>query len=112
MTYEQYWEQDCDLVKFYRKASIIKQEVRNQELWLQGMYIYEAICDVSPALRAFGAKKPRPYPKEPYDLNIRRDRRSKEEKEQSNDNKAKAIMEAFMAMNNKKFETGGGETHG
>ena len=46
MTYDQYWNDDCQLVKFYRKAHKLKNEQKNQELWLQGMYIYEALCNV------------------------------------------------------------------
>ena len=68
MTYDQYWNEDCTLVKFYREAHKIKNKQRNQELWLQGLYIYEALCDVSPVLHAFAKKgtKPTPYPSAPY----------------------------------------------
>ena len=37
--------------------------------WEQGLYIYEALCDVSPILRAFSkATKPLQYPQQPYGL--------------------------------------------
>lgn len=115
MTAEQYWEQDCTLVKAYRKAAQIRQDLQNQQAWLQGMYIYEALCDVSPAFRAICAKKPTPYIKEPYDLHTRTDEKYEEEKEKKRSQKAKAYMEMFMAENNKRFreekelkEKGGG----
>ena len=56
MTPDQYWDGDPALVKYYRKADELKWERKNQELWLQGMYFYEAICDASPVLHAFAKK--------------------------------------------------------
>ena len=53
MTAEQYWDQDCNLTKYYRKAFEMKQDRKNEELWLQGFYIYDALCAVSPLLHAF-----------------------------------------------------------
>lgn len=31
MTYEQFWEMDCNLVKYYRKAARIRQDLKNQD---------------------------------------------------------------------------------
>ena len=62
MTEEQYWDGDPELVKYYRKAEEIRNEKRNQELWLQGMYIYEALCDASPIFHAFAKKGTKPRP--------------------------------------------------
>ena len=106
MTPEQYWESDCTLVKYYRKAEEIRNEKRNQELWLQGMYIYEALCDVSPILHAFAKKgtKPTPYSEKPYALNAKQVERDEEEKQRKAIEKGKKIMEARMAAINKKFE--------
>ena len=106
MTPEQYWESDCTLVKYYRKAEEIRNEKRNQELWLQGMYIYEALCDVSPILHAFAKKgtKPTPYSEKPYALSAKQVERNEEEKQRKAIEKGKKIMEARMAAINKKFE--------
>lgn len=70
MTYDQFWNDDCVLTKYYREAHELKRREKNQELWMQGMYIYEALCEVSPVLRAFAKKgtKPMPYVEEPYPL--------------------------------------------
>lgn len=45
-------------------------ERTNAELWLQGMYVYEALCDVSPVLVAYPKKgaKVAPYAAEPYPI--------------------------------------------
>lgn len=102
MTYEQYWEQDCELVKYYRKAAKIKLDLDNQQAWLNGLYVYEAVGDLIPLLQ-FGAKNPKskPYPSKPFEFDTKKVQKVQEEKKMS---KAKAFMEAFMVANNKRFE--------
>ncbi len=70
MTYEQYWDDDCELVKFYREADKIQQARQNQMLWLQGMYIYDAIGRLVPALNPATKKgtKVKPYVEKPYSI--------------------------------------------
>ena len=106
MTPEQYWEGDCTLAKYYRKAEELRNEKRNQELWLQGMYIYEAICDVAPVLHAFAKKgtKPTPYSDKPYALNDKQIKRNEEEKQRKLAQKGKKFMEVMAASINKRFE--------
>ena len=106
MTYDQYWNDDSTLVKYYRKADEIRKERRNEELWLQGMYIYEALCDVSPVLHAFAKKgvKPVPYSAKPYAITEQQHRRDEEEKERKIADKGKKFMESIMASNNKRFK--------
>lgn len=106
MTYDQYWNDDCDLVKYYRQAEEIRNERKNQELWLQGLYVYEAICDVSPVIHAFAKKgtKPIPYVPKPYPLNAKQRIQEEEEKERKIAEKGKKIMESFMCANNKRFK--------
>ncbi len=82
MTYSQFWHEDCCLVKYYRKAHEIVQQRKNQELWVQGAYIYEVLADISPILVAFPRKgaKALPYLNEPIPL-TRRDVLQKKERE-------------------------------
>lgn len=107
MTEEQYWDRDPQLAKYFRKAEEMRNEKRNQELWLQGMYIYEALCDVAPILHSFAKKgtKPRPYAEAPYPLNTKDKERNEEAKAKREHEKAKRYMEAFMASNNRRFAT-------
>ena len=106
MTPEQYWENDCTLVKYYREAEKLRNEKRNQELWLQGMYIYEALCDVAPILHAFAKKgtKPTPYSEKPYALTTKQAKNDEEEKQRKLAEKGKRFMEAMAASVNKKFK--------
>ena len=114
MSYEQFWEQDSTLVKYYRKAAQIKRDLENQQAWLQGAYVYEAISDIAPILHAFAKKgtKPNPYRDKPYDLYAQVDKKAKEDAHQKQDDKAKAFMQAFAMSMNKKFQAKGGEVNG
>lgn len=116
MTYDQYWNQDCTLVRAYHKAAKIKKDMENHQAWLQGMYIYEALCCVAPALNAMKPKKPAKYRAQPYDLEDKRaDKASKvnTDKQEKQDLKAKTMMEIFALNFNKRFEKkGGGEDGG
>lgn len=101
MTYEQYWNGDPTLVIYYRKAAEIQVERKNQDLWLQGMYIYEALCDVAPIMNAMAKKgtKARPYPTQPYAISEKQRRREEEEKERKVAMKGKMLMDRLMRQN-------------
>ena len=105
MTPEQYWDGDPALAKYYRQADELKLERLNQQLWLQGMYVYEAICDASPILRAFAKKgtKPHPFTEKPYPLTAKQRVSDAAAKEKAVSEKGKRMMEAFMKLNNSKF---------
>ena len=107
MTPEQYWDGDPSLPKYYRKAYELQRKRRNEDLWLQGMYIYEALCDVSPIMNGFAKKgtKPHPYSDRPYSI-TREDREEERKlKEQREREKAKQYMLGKMAKLNKMFES-------
>lgn len=112
MTYEQFWNDDPSLVIYYRKANELAIERKNQELWLQGLYIYEALCDVSPLLHAMAKKgtKAQPYSEKPYSITAAQRKREKEEQERREANKGKIFMEMLMAQNNKKYNGTSQET--
>ena len=107
MSPDQYWDGDPTLAKHYRKAEELRRKRRNEELWLQGMYIYEALCDVSPVLNAFAKKgtKPRPYSDHPYALSVQERKDEKVLQEKKDREKAKRYMEAKMAAINKRFKS-------
>ena len=106
MTEEQYWDRDCRLVIAYRKAAELRMSRKNQEMWLQGAYIYEALTRVSPLLHAFAKKgtKPAPYLVEPFAITEKQAEYQQEEKDKKTYDKGKALIEGFMAKHNKKFE--------
>lgn len=89
MSYNEFWNGDVSMVEAYRKADELRLKQRNYELWLQGMYVYEALCDASPLFRFTmkGSIKPESYVKEPYPITpleaqerAEREARAKEER--------------------------------
>lgn len=102
MSYEQYWDGDCLLARYYRKAHQMKQQRRNQELWLQGAYFYEALIDVAPVLHAFAKKgtKATPYVSEPFALTDKEVRERRKREERLRYDKQKAKVAAWAAKTN------------
>ena len=97
-----FWNGDCRLTESYRKAEEIKRKQRNQDLWLQGLYFYEALCDVSPILQAFAKKgtKPTPYTSEPYATSKKEVEERRERNEKLRYEKTKAKMASWAAKTN------------
>ena len=54
MSHEEYWKGDPGLVQTYAEAYRLKIEEKNHELWMQGLYVYEALIAVA---SRFGNKK-------------------------------------------------------
>lgn len=106
MTEEQYWDRDVTLVIDYRKAEELRQERTNLEAWLQGKYVYDAFCLVSPILHAFAKKgtKPMPYHKEPLTVTARQAEEKQIENAKKSYDKGKCFMERFLVNTNQKFE--------
>ena len=103
MSSAEYWEGDCSLTRYYRKAYKIKQEEINNNAWLQGLYIYDAVSTaVHNALRGKNTKA-REYAKQPYDFNNREKTEFEKVKEvEVERQKAFAWMENFVRINQKK----------
>ena len=96
MSFAEYWEGDCSLARYYRKAYQIKQEEFNNNAWLQGVYIYDAVSTaLHNALRGKNTKA-REYAKQPYNF----DNKEKSELEKAKEveaEQAKAAAEAKAA---------------
>lgn len=105
MTYEQFWDMDCTLVKAFQKADEYRKKEQNTWAWVQGMYIYDALTRLAPIFMANPKKgmKPKPYSKEPFKLFEEKEEIS-EETEIKKINKGKTYMEMLMANINERFE--------
>lgn len=106
MSYDEFWNQSVDLVKAYRKAYELREKRRNQELWLQGMYFYEALCDASPLFRFSmkkGIIKPEPYVKEPYPITAAEVRAREERLAREKEERLKAEFASFAEQMRKKM---------
>lgn len=98
MTYDEFWNGDVSMTVAYRKADELRLKQRNYELWLQGMYMYEALCDASPLFRFTlkgGTIKPEPYVKEPYPVTALEAREREEQAAKAREEQLKAQFALF-----------------
>lgn len=108
MSYDEFWYGDAYRTKFYREAYSIKIRQKDEQLWMQGMYVYEALCKVSPILHAFSKKGTQPlqYSLKPYLSNVE-NLKTSEDKEQEKKNAeliARVHFENWARSMKKKFE--------
>lgn len=113
MSANEFWEDDVTLTVAYRKARKMHVDFINQQAWLQGRYIYEALLLASPAFRDLTkpGTKPGKYRDAPYELFqsfADRESATTERKEKAEMEKGLAYMTAAMAEFNKKFNPKGG----
>lgn len=115
MTYEQYWDGDSTMVQAYRKAYDLKKKQVNEEAWLHGMYIYEAIGCMSPILNANAKRgtKAKSYPQRPHEMTPPpATEKEQETAEVRAYDDMQSKMEAFMTRFNKQYVEKGGDSNG
>lgn len=106
MTANMFWNEDVDYAVQYRKAWKIQQDRLNQQLWLQGLYIHDALISTPIVVSGFkksGDKQSHTYPTEPYVLNKIEAERREEDKKIKEQLEIKNKMIAFASQFNKKM---------
>lgn len=74
MPYDLFWKGSPSAIYYYVDKAEREQEEKvnmiNQQCYMQGQYVYKALCCVAPILVAFPKKnaKPEPYPDKPIEL--------------------------------------------
>ena len=92
MTYEQFWYDDPEIARFYRKSDAIKRRRMNEELWLSGIYMREALMSTVGNMFTKGEKYPYPQEPKPITLAEIEEKRERDEKE-----RVERIKARFMA---------------
>lgn len=103
MTPEQYWDHDCTLATAYRKADEIRLDRENQQLWMLGHYVYDALICVSPTFRAFKPQRPRKYVESPYSITKKQEKERREAEEKAKAEKVRAEFRARVEQWNIQF---------
>lgn len=100
MTYDQYWHGDVWMVEAFRKADELRMRRKNEEYWLLGRYVYDAIGNLSPILRSFAKKgtKPVPYMKSPYKISGDDERQETEEEKAEREEQEAARAKLYMTQ--------------
>ena len=99
MSYEDFWHGDVAMAKAYREAKALSDKRKNQELWLQGRYIYDAICSAAPLMRFTFSKAPvkaEPYLSEPYPITAAEREEKKEKEARLKQERMKAQFAAYV----------------
>ena len=98
MSYEDFWYGPAFMTTFYKDAYKLRVRQQDENNWMLGMYVYEAILNCSPVLHAFSKKgtKPLPYPEKPY-LADQLVEKTEAEKEQEMENER---LKFIVQMNN------------
>lgn len=86
MSSDEFWNGEPKLAKVYREAHEIRNQIRNQEMWMQGMYNCRAFSTVIEGL-AYGlsggkGNKPSKYPEQPFALTEKEQQAEKERNKQ------------------------------
>jgi hypothetical protein len=100
MSYSEYWEGDPNLAIAYKKAHEINLRRKNEELWLQGVYMSHALVSVMDG-------KKHPYPKEPLAITPQQIREKKEREAKAKFDRMKAMMSMAQKQLNRKGDTNG-----
>ncbi len=100
MTYDQFWYGEAEMAKSFRKADEIRRKRRNEELWLEGIYMAEALSATVGNMFTKGNKHQ--YPSEPFPITAaeQQERREREKKARMERIKAQFTAKA-LAMNAK-----------
>lgn len=108
MTYDEFWEGDVKRTIAYRKANELTRRQQNQFAWLQGRYIYDALCEASPLFRmsfSRGRISPADYTKEPYPITDEEKREREERRKKAEMERLKAAFMQFASGIAKKIES-------
>ena len=97
VSYDEFWNGDYTMLKFYVERHRIAVEQKNEELWLQGVYFYEALCTALSNAFSKGSKSK--YPEKPHRLT----EMTEEEKEAENKAKVEEFRSQLMALG-RRFE--------
>lgn len=82
MTADEYWSASPYLAEAYRKAHELRNEQINQQLWLQGLYIFNAVeVAVYNAFRKEGTR-PKKYIDKPLDIGPKTEAQKEKEAEE------------------------------
>lgn len=105
MSYDDYWNGPAEMVLYYKKKLKKERDYANFQSWLQGLYIYEAILNLSPVLKPF-VKNPEviPYREKPIPLTKAEIDKMLEEQEMARVKANREKMEQMLSVYNRRFK--------
>lgn len=102
MSYEDYWRGDPEMARAYREAHKLRIKMKNEELWLQGLYIYNALeVTLANAFAKKGASKHK-YLEKPLDILPKTEDEQEKERKEAQE-KITAQLKAMQAGWKKRY---------
>lgn len=103
MSYDEFWNQDVSLARVYMQADEIRRRRQNEVLWLQGLYVRDALC--CSVVNMFSDKKAKKfdYPAEPYPITEKQIAEAEERKHRAMEERLKAEFAMFAEQMRKKI---------
>jgi hypothetical protein len=98
MTYEQYWDGDNELPRYYRKAEKMRQEQNNHNAWLNGLYVFDAVMSAMSHMNK-NKSDHKNYAEKPYDFTPK-----KEENKVEAEAQAESWLKSWVAATQKMFK--------
>ena len=106
MTPKQYWEESPYLAVAFRNAFRLKRQIDNEQAWLNGMYVYDAIAVcMANAVSKQGSKK-QTYIEKPIDIFPLTEREKKIREAQENAKMEAAMKEIMRKQRQRKKQKG------
>ena len=98
MTYELFWDGEPELAAAYRKADAMRRRRTNEELWLNGVYMSQAL--VSTVGNMFSKGNKHKYPSEPLPITADDVQERKEREQMAKAERIKAaLISRTLAIN-------------
>lgn len=110
MTYDEYWYGDVRMTGAFIEADKLRQKQKNTEMWLMGLYVYDAISRLAPILNGF-AKDPKAkdYPKMPYGEKEKKKDEPSEQEVANERLKSQLFFENWARATSKRMKGGGAD---
>ena len=108
MTYEQYWYGDADMVIAYKKAHKLHIQQKNEELWLQGLYVYNAFGTVLANAFKDKGSTPAKYLEKPIEIFPKKVSNNEEEAIQQREKVIEALSKWTKSWDNVKGKNNNG----
>lgn len=104
MSSAEYWEGDPSLPRAFRKAYQLQQEYENNQAWLKGLYVYDAVSSALTHLSP-NKKNHKNYAEKPYSLDPAAANAHEEAKVEEAQARAEVWMRSWAAATQKQFQS-------
>lgn len=92
VSYDEFWNGDYTRLKYYVEKHKLEIEKRNQELWLQGLYNFDALTTAISNALAKSASQRKKYPEKPYRITEQSEEEKQAEKQKMVDDFRSQLM--------------------